>query len=156
MADKNQGPQVILAPDDIDDADLRSFYQLWKTTCGSGIGADDMDFLEFPSLVPRCIKLVLKAGDSIDDAAVVFEGDSMVKTFGVDITGQRVSQLKRFVTAERLVRTCYKEKAAVKSGPERVIFERNSYMSVEHVCCPISDDGTNVSGLVYAVTYTNL
>lgn len=153
MPNPSNGPRLISVSSDIEDNGLRNLYSLWEETRSGALGPADLDQLDFPDVTPLCTKYTLAAGQPADEAIITYEGAELVRTTGEDITGARLGNLERYVKSRRLILFCGDNKTAVMAGPESVALENNNFLHIEHICLPLSKDGENLTGFLYAVAY---
>lgn len=142
--------KLISTPDDIEDAGLRDLYVLWKDAHKGPVAPSDLDFLDFPDLLPWCIKLRLNHGQCIDMAMISYYGNQLATVLGRDETGVLLSELDRYPLGQKLIRQCGELGSAVLAGPARIPLEGREFLVFEHICLPLFKDETTLSGFLFA------
>lgn len=149
MSSASSEPRLILTQDGIADADLRDLYNLWIKTHQNSIGPLDMDLLDFPNLLPWCIKFLLKEGQGVDEAVVTYVGNQLTTILERDDTGMRLSEIDRYPLGQQLIRYCGETKSAVVVGPAAIPLEGKEFLTFEYICLPLFEDATSLSGFLF-------
>lgn len=88
-------------------------------------------------------------------------GDRVVQFFGERLSGNTLSGVAHRAPAffgrfRDLVSMATKEKKGVAGGPAQTAYEPRSFLEVEALLLPLSDDGVNVTGIMGSIEVRSL
>ena len=146
---------TISLPEDISEPILRQCYVLWNETRGGSIGPPNIDLLAVPEATDFTGIVLLKPDGNLDEATSGFIGQSFVRREKDQVpTGLPVSIFKKkYPNSYRMWEACYEAPRPIVLGPHDSAFGGHDYLSMVHICLPLSKDGATVDKLFYAAIF---
>lgn len=151
MSDIHPEHRPLTSEDDLLDLRLRAVFRLWQETKVEGCGPASFDLLALPEVIDRCIIASVADPSEPEEAVFTFAGADLNVLEGREMTGLRLSSFASYPRALALMSQAVQEARPLVLGPHQVRNDRFSYMTIEHMCLPLSSDGKSVTGFVYAL-----